>query len=164
MRWLFAVLLVGCVASPKEIFLEPGTQLDDEDSHLVADIVMGTYADYRELNNSPEITDEQMDAIHAIPIYVVGCESCEELYNRGKDAELAQFRITPVRGRDIPNIVIYDFISREQHLRNNLPHEYGHVIDWIVRKQKQDPDHEDWLMWDAVVPEARIRVKNALEN
>ena len=156
-------MLVGCVASPKEIFLEPGTQLDDEDTHLVADITMGTYEDYREINESPEITDEQMDAIHAVPIYVVRCDECEEFYESGSDAELARTSIARVEGEDVPYIALHSFISREQHLRNNLPHEYGHVIDWIVR-EKSDPDHEDWLMWTAIVPEAIIRVNNALED
>ena len=154
---LCLVLLTGCVASPAPVHLEPGDKVDPKDVAQVADITMATYAEMRSLDSSPAITPQQRTILRTVPVYTI---RCVEDAGVGEEVRLAECRSSVVAGRAVWYVALCSFIPYKRHLWRTLPHEIAHKIDWYVRGQT-DPEHEDWLLWEVVVPEAMARVAAA---
>lgn len=152
-------MIAGCAASPGPVFLQPGTRLQTPEAQLAVDITLDTWTDY-----GGRLSPEQRDAVRETEIYVVTDPDAKADYDDGEAVRLARCSIVTVDGEVIPYIGLYDFVPYSRHLRKTLPHEVGHKIGYHVF-DAPDANHDThWLIWDVVVPEAEIRIANALEG
>lgn len=142
MKLLPALLLAGCMSPTSPATVEPGKQLDNEDTARALEATVEAWE-----RNIWALQPAERDALAAVPIYITVCPDC--LPDSQDATELGACSIVD----GLLYIRLFDHVPYHQMVTEVLPHEYAHKLQWYVFGVV-DGGHIDPLVWSTVVGEA----------